>query len=153
AQCALDARLIERARALLDDARDLDDDHAFVHVTLGWLALSAGDVEQAFACAGRARTLGADDARAMVAALDLEARTFDIAGRRADAVGAYSRLANEADAAGLVDVRLRALVCLSEFELFDGCTPVRMFEARDLARNSGALVEHAWAELNLVIAL
>jgi DNA-binding CsgD family transcriptional regulator/tetratricopeptide (TPR) repeat protein len=153
AQCALDARLNERTRALLADARASDEDNYFVHVTMGRLALNGGDTGTAFTCAARALELASDDPLGRCAALDLQARALEIDGQRRESIDAYTTLVDEARAGGLVDVHLRALVCLSEFELFEGQPPERMFEARDLARESGALVEQAWAELNLAIAL
>ena len=42
---------------------------------------------------------------------------------------------------------------LGKLEVFEGTPPDRLYEAVDLARAAGALVEQAWAEENLAIAL
>lgn len=146
-RCALDARLHDDVRRLLEAP---PDQSPFFHVAVGRLALAEGDAETAFDCARRVRSA---DARTTCAALDLEARALDFVGRRDEAAAAYLSLADTAAAAGLADERVRALVSLAEFELFDGTPVRRMFEARDVARDVGALVEQTWAELNLAIAL
>ena len=83
----------------------------------------------------------------------MQARALDYAGRRDEARRAWIRQAEEAAAAGLTEARLRAVVQLGKLEVFEGTPPDRLYEAVDLARAAGALVEQAWAEENLAIAL
>ena len=90
---------------------------------------------------------------ARCAALDVQARALDYAGRRDEARAVWTAQAEEAAAAGLTEARLRAVVQLGKLEVFEGVQPDRLYEAVDLARAAGALVEQAWAEENLAIAL
>src|SRR5206468_2835521 len=87
------------------------------------------------------------------AAFDLKARALDLAGRRDEAAAAWVRQQEVAAEAGLTAERIRGLVSMAELELFQGRAPQRMYEAVEVARAAGALVEQAWAELNLSIAL
>jgi DNA-binding CsgD family transcriptional regulator/tetratricopeptide (TPR) repeat protein len=155
ARCALDARLLDIARGVADRATQEGDDSPLVTVLIGRLSLSDGDVITALACAERALAAASqsEDAGATCAAIDLQARAFDGAGRRDEAEAAYRRQAEVAASAGLTDERLHALVSLGELELLDGQPPEGLQAARELARASGAFVEQAWAELNLSIAL
>ena len=153
AQCALDVRLLKVAHSLTEDALATDADNAFVEVMAGRLALAGGDAERALTCAARALAHDTNDPRAVCGALDLEARALDYTGRRSEAAETYNKVIETAAASGLVQEQLRALLSLSEFELLDGREPVRMFEACEVAREHGALVEQAWGELNLAIAL
>jgi DNA-binding NarL/FixJ family response regulator len=155
ASCAIEAARPEIASVLIARAIEEGDESPHVHVIAGRLAVSTGDADAALASAERAlaaaNALG--DTDSCCAALDLEARALDFVGRRRDAIGVWTRQADEAQAAGLTEARLRAVVQLGKLEVFEGATPVRLVEARDLARDAGALVEQAWAEENLAIAL
>src|SRR5439155_14661131 len=124
-----------------------------IHVLAGRVAMAAGKADEALAAAERALAGAADDAAARGAALDLQARAYDFAGRREDARATWNRQAEEAAAAGLTDLRVRAVVRLGKLEVFEGVPPQRLYEAVDVARDAGALVEQAWAEENLGIAL
>jgi DNA-binding NarL/FixJ family response regulator len=115
--------------------------------------MAAGHADEALAAAERALASAADDAAARGAALDVQARAYDFAGRRDDARATWIRQAEEADAAGLTELRVRAVVQLGKLEVFEGAPPQRLYEAVDVAREAGALVELAWAEENLGIAL
>jgi ATP/maltotriose-dependent transcriptional regulator MalT len=155
ALCAVEAARPDIASALIARAIEEGDESPHVHVIAGRLALSAGDADTALAASKRALAAAteAGDAEARCAALDLEGRALDYAGRRDEATRVWTRQANEAEAAGLTEARIRAVVMLGKIELFDGRRPGRLYEARDLARDAGALVEQAWAEENLAIAL
>jgi DNA-binding NarL/FixJ family response regulator len=95
----------------------------------------------------------AGDVETWCAALDVRARALDYSGRRDEARHAWSLQAEEAAAAGLTEAQMRAVVQLGKLEVFEGTPPDRLYEAVDLARGAGALVEQAWAEENLAIAL
>lgn len=154
ARCALDGRLLDVARQLADDAKDVELSHApFFDITVGRLAFAAGDTTTALECAQRALDASGDDAVSACAAFDLRARALDFAGQRGDAATAWGRQQQVAAEAGLTAERIRGLVSMAEFELFEGRPPQRMFEAVEVARDAGALVEQVWAELNLSIAL
>ena len=154
ASCAMDAALPELAEALIARAIEAGDESPQVHVIAGRLAIAAGRRRRR-AGIGRAGTaqLRRDDIEARCAALDVQARALDYAGRRAEARRVWIRQAEEAAAAGLTEARLRAVVQLGKLEVFEGTPPDRLYEAVDLARAAGALVEQAWAEENLAIAL
>jgi len=152
ASCALDDRQLDVVRALADEAGDLPRS-PFVDVTIGRLALAVGDTESALACAARALDGAGDDAGSACAALDLQARSLDLLGRREEAAAAWEQQQEVAAKAGLTAERIRGLVSLAELELMSGEQPQRMFEAVEVAREAGALVEQVWAELNLSIAL
>ena len=119
------------------------------------MAIAAGQADEALASAESALVGAdaADDTEALCAALDVRARALDYAGRRSEARLAWIRQAEEAESAGLTEERLRAVVQLGKLEVFEGTPPDRLYEAVDLARAAGALVEQAWAEENLAIAL
>jgi DNA-binding CsgD family transcriptional regulator/tetratricopeptide (TPR) repeat protein len=154
ARCALDERLIDVARELADVAGRVEANRTpFFDVTVGRLAVANGDVATALECAARALGESDDDAVTASAALDLRARALEFAGRRDEAAAAWARQQDVAAAAGLAAERIRGLVSMAELELFDGRPPQRMFEAVVVARDAGALVEEAWALLNLSIAL
>jgi DNA-binding NarL/FixJ family response regulator/tetratricopeptide (TPR) repeat protein len=153
AQCALDGRLLDVARALAADATAIADDSPFVAITIGRLASVDGDAERALACAQRALDQAGSDPLTACAALDLQARTFEFLGQRADAAAAWSAGAQRAAAAGLTAERLRHLLSLAELELFAGQRPQRMREVVDVAHSVGAIVEEAWGLFNLSIVL
>ncbi len=152
---ALDARRIDVARALVNDPGIELAGVPSHQLILGRIALLDGRGEAALELAGK--VIGVADAAARPlersAALDLEARALDYLGRREEAAVAYERNAELAARAGLTQSRLRALVWLAELELIVGRPPARLHEACDAAAAAGALVEQAWAELNLSIAL
>ena len=154
ARCALDERLIDVARELADVAGRVEANRTpFFDVTVGRLAVANGDVATALECAARALDESGDDAVTASAALDLRARA-----RSTSPAGATRPrprgLANKSRRRrGLTAERIRGLVSMAELELFDGRPPQRMFEAVVVARDAGALVEEAWALLNLSIAL
>jgi len=154
ARCALDGRLLDVARQLADDANHVEHGRSpFFTVTVGRLALAAGDTATALDCASRVLEPADVDAVSACAALDLQGRVLDMIGRRDDAAEAWSRQQQVAAEAGLTAERIRGLVSMAELELFEGQPPQRMFEAVEAARAAGALVEQVWAELNLSIAL
>ncbi len=154
ARCALDSRLIHLARSLTNEAAGFGEPSPFFAVTVGRLELFDGDAGSALTRADRVLASSAGlDPSVLCGALDLRGRALDFLGRRAEAAAAWSRQADVAETAGLTSERLRGLVSLAELELFEGQPPRRMFDAVDLARDSGALVEWVWAELNLSIAL
>jgi DNA-binding CsgD family transcriptional regulator/tetratricopeptide (TPR) repeat protein len=155
AECALDAADPETAARVIDRARALGDDSPAIQVLAGRLALNGGDAAEAHRCAERALVGEPEvtDVRARCAALDLLGRALDYAGRRAEARAAWEQQADEAAAANLTDARLRAVVQLGKLEVFEGAAPDRLYEAVEVTRRQGALVEQAWAEENLAIAL
>jgi DNA-binding CsgD family transcriptional regulator/tetratricopeptide (TPR) repeat protein len=155
AACAVEAAQPEIAAALVTRAIETGDESPHVYVIAGRLALAAGRGEEGLASAERALAAAeeADDTEARCAALDIQGRALDYVGRRADARLAWTRQAEDAAAAGLTEAQMRAVVLLAKLEVFDGVEPDRLYEAVDLARAAGALVEEAWAEENLGVAL
>jgi class 3 adenylate cyclase/tetratricopeptide (TPR) repeat protein len=154
ARCALDGRLLDVARDLAHEVTALSVPRSpYFDVTVGRLACATGDTATALDCARRALAAAGADASTACAALDLEARTLDLLGQRDSAAEAWSRQQDVAAAAGLTAERIRGLVSLAELELLSGQQPRRMYEAVDVARSAGALVEQVWAQLNLAIAL
>jgi len=155
ARCAIESAQPEVARDAIHSAIAAGDDSPFVAVIAGRLAMTEGDPGAALTESARAilaaDAIGAVDARC--AALDLRARALDYQGRRDEARAVWTQQLEEATAAGLTDAKMRAVVQLSKLEVFEGTPPYRLYEARDLARDAGALVEQAWAEENLAIAL
>jgi DNA-binding CsgD family transcriptional regulator len=152
ASCALDDRQLDVVRRLAADAGDLSES-PFVDVTIGRLAYATGDTTAALERASSALDAADGDAAGACAALDLQARSLDLLGRRDEAAAAWERQQQVAAAAGLTAERIRGLVSLAELELMSGERPQRMLEAVEVARDAGALVEEAWAELNLSVAL
>jgi DNA-binding NarL/FixJ family response regulator len=155
ALCALEAARPELAAAVVERAIADGDDAPIVHVIAGRLAMAGGDAAAASAAAALALAgaTAANDVAARCAALDVEGRALDYQGRRDEARAVWTQQAEEAAAAGLTEARLRAVVQLSKLEVFAGAPPQRLYEAVELARDAGALVEQAWAEENLAIAL
>ncbi|HEY7104873.1 MAG TPA: AAA family ATPase [Acidimicrobiia bacterium] len=152
ATAALDAGRPELAESMIDDARARGDDTLQLTLVAARAALVRGDATEALACAQRVLSAVADvDTR--LAALDLEGRAFDFLGDRDAARATWSRQAREAEAAGRTQARLRAVVQLGKVELFAGEPPALLYEAVELARRAGSLVELAWAQENLGIAL
>ncbi len=143
------ARLVI-ARAIADG-----DESAQVHVIAGRLAIAAGRADEALTSAelALAAATAAGDTETRCAAFDIQARALDYAGRRDEARRVWTRQAEEAAAAGLTQAQMRAVVQLGKLEVFEGTEPDRLYEAVDVARAAGALVEEAWAEENLAIAL
>ena len=153
ALCALDGGRPEVAEAIIALAFQHGDDSPELVLTAGRAALVRGDGLHARGCAQRVledATAGID---ARLAALDLEGRAFDFLGDRDAARASWSRQARDAATAGRTQAQLRAVVQLGKVELFAGERPRRLFEAVQLAREAGSLVELAWAEENLAIAL
>jgi DNA-binding NarL/FixJ family response regulator len=155
AACAVEAAQPDVARVLIARAIASGDESPHVHVIAGRLALAAGKADEALVSAERALgfATAAEDMDARCAALDLLGRALDYAGRRDEARRAWTRQADEAEAAGLTEARMRAVVQLGKLEVFEGVEPDRLYESVNLARAAGALVEQAWAEENLGIAL
>ncbi len=153
AACALDTGRPEVAEAVIALAFEHGDGTPDLVLTAGRVALVRGDGKEALDCAQR--VLGWPDAGidARLAALDLEGRAFDFLGDREQARASWSRQAREAATAGRTQAQLRAVVQLGKVELFAGERPQRLHEAVELAREAGSLVELAWAEENLAIAL
>ena len=95
----------------------------------------------------------ATDLDTRLAGLDIRARALDFLGQRTAAAQAWSAQAAEAAAAGRTQARLRALLQLAKQEFFTGGSPALLREAAAAAAAAGALVELAWAEETLAIAL
>jgi DNA-binding CsgD family transcriptional regulator len=149
AEAALEAGYPDRARAALARA---DDGLPVTRLLAGRVALVGGDGAAALAEADGVLGQAADlDTR--LAALDIRARALDFLGQRGAAAQAWSAQAAEAGAAGRIQARLRALFQLGKQEFFTGGRPVRLREAVAAAAAAGALVELAWAEETLAIAL
>ncbi len=149
ASAALDAGYPDRARAAL--ARG-EDGLPVSRLLAGRIALVGGDATTALAEADR--VLGKRiDLDTRLAALDIRARALDFLNQRDASAGAWSEQATEAAAAGRTQVRLRALFQLGKQDFFAGGQPVRLREAVDAASEAGALLELAWAEETLAIAL
>jgi DNA-binding CsgD family transcriptional regulator len=149
ASAALEAGYPDRARAVLARA---DDGQLVSRVLAGRLALVGGDTAKALAEADA--VLGKPtDIDTRLAALDVRARALDFLDERAAAGEAWSAQAVEAAAAGRTQARLRALFQLGKQEFFTGGRPVRLREAVEAAAAAGALIELAWAEETLAIAL
>jgi DNA-binding NarL/FixJ family response regulator len=149
AAAALEAGYPDRARAAL--ARS-DDDQPLSRLLDARVALVGGDAVDAVGQAD-AVLAGPVDTDTRLAALDIQARALDFMDRRAEAAAAWSTLAAEADAAGRTQARLRALLQLGKQDFFMGRGPDRLREAVAVAAAAGALVELAWAEETLAIAL
>jgi DNA-binding CsgD family transcriptional regulator/tetratricopeptide (TPR) repeat protein len=154
ASCALDAGRPEAADPIIAAALEAGDDTPALLLTAGRAALVRGDAQYALECAGSvlmgSASTGVD---VRLAARELEGRAFDFAGDRAAARASWSRQARDAAAARRTQPHLRAIVQLGKVELFAGERPQRLYEAVELARDAGSLVELAWAEENLAIAL
>ncbi len=115
-------------------------------------ALVGGDAATALAEADQVLAETADiDTR--LAALDIRARALDFLGDRAAAAEAWGAQAKQAATAGRTQAELRAVFQLGKQEFFDGDGLDRLREAVGLARRAGALIELAWAEETLAIAL
>ena len=146
---ALEAGHTDRARAML--ARS-SDDLPLTRVLAARVALVGGDAPTALDEASAVLTQDTDvDTR--LTALDIRARTLDFLGERAAAGEAWTAQAEQAAAAGRTQAELRALFQLGKQEFLDGRRPDRLREAVGLARSAGALIELAWAEETLAIAL
>jgi len=152
ASCALDDRQLDVVRELAEDAGELAQS-PFADVTVGRLAFATGDTATALTCARRALDAADGDAVTACAALDLQGRALDLVGRRDEAAAAWEQQQETAARAGLTAERIRGLMSLAELELMNGDRPQRMYEAVEVAREAGALVEQVWAQLNLSVAL
>ena len=153
ASCAVEAGRPELAEEIVDRARTAGDLSPPMRIIAGRAALVRGDARAALHAA---RQVGGDagtDEDLRLAALDLEGRAHDFLGDREAACAAWERQAREAAAAGRTQAQLRAVVQLGKIELFSGQPPNRLYEAVELARDTGALVELGWAQENLAIAL
>jgi hypothetical protein len=146
---ALEAGHTDRGRAML--ARSADD-LPLTRVLAARVALVGGDAPTALGEASAVLTQDTDvDTR--LTALDIRARALDFLGERAAAGEAWTAQAEQAAAAGRTQAGLRALFQLGKQEFLDGRPPDRLREAVELARSAGALIELAWAEETLAIAL
>jgi DNA-binding CsgD family transcriptional regulator len=149
ASAALDAGYPDRARAAL--ARG-DDGLPVSRLLAGRIALVGGDGIAALAEADR--VLGQRiDLDTRLAALDIRARALDFLNQRDASARVWSEQAAEAAAAGRTQVRLRALFQLGKQDFFAGGQPTRLREAVEAASEAGALLELAWTEETLAIAL
>lgn len=153
ATCALDAGQPEVAAVILARALEHGDDAPELVLGAGRVALVRGEAHEALDCAHRVLGSRSADIDARLGALELEGRAFDFLGDRTAARASWSRQAKHAATAGRTQARLRAVVQLGKVELFAGERPQRLYEAVELARAAGSLVELAWAEENLAIAL
>ncbi len=149
ASAALEAGHPDRARAALARA---DDTLPFSRLLAGRVALVGGDAAIARAEADAVLAQPADvDTR--LAALDIRARALDFLDERAAAREAWSAQAAQAAQAGRTQARLRALFQLGKQEFFAGGRPALLREAVSVAAAAGALLELAWAEETLAMAL
>jgi DNA-binding CsgD family transcriptional regulator/tetratricopeptide (TPR) repeat protein len=149
ASAALEAGYPDRAKAVLASA---DDGLPVSRLLAGRIALVGGDAAAALAEADH--VLGQPvDVDTRLAALDIRARALDFLDHRARAADAWTDQAAEADAAGRTQAKLRALFQLGKQEFFAGGLPVRLRETVEVAASAGALLELAWAEETLAVAL
>jgi DNA-binding CsgD family transcriptional regulator len=146
---ALEAGDADRARAML--ARP-GSDLPLARVLAGRVALVGGDAATALAEAD-AVLAGTTDIDTRLTALDIRARALDFVGERTAAAQAWAAQAEQASAAGRVQAELRAVFQLGKQDFFDGRGLDRLRESVELARRAGALIELAWAEETLAIAL
>lgn len=146
---ALDAGDIDLARTLLARA---PHDLPLTRVLAGRAALVGGDAATALAEADAVLARNTD-IDTHLTALDIRARALDFLGDRSAAAAAWASQAAQATAAGRTQAELRAVFQLGKQDFFNGGRPARLTEAVELARNAGALVELAWAEETLAIAL
>ena len=151
--CALDAGVPDVADVALAAARTAGDDSPALTLLAGRLALVRGDAAFALECARCIVDDDSVDADTRLAGLDLEGRAHDFLGARDAARASWQRQAREAEARGRTQARLRALVQLGKVDLFAGESLERLHEAVEVAREAGSLVELAWAQENLAIAL
>jgi DNA-binding CsgD family transcriptional regulator len=152
ATCAFEVSRFDLAASLIDRARSAGAATDSLSILEGRLALARGD-ERAAIEAGRAVAERATEPRVVCAAIDLEARALDYGGARNEAREAYQRLLRVASSAGSTEWRVRALVQLGGLEVLSGQPPNYLLEASRVARECGALVEQAWADLNLASAV
>ena len=149
ASAALEAGYPDRAQAALTGA---DTELPATRALVSRLALVRGDAGAALAEAD-AVLAGSADTDTRLAALDVRARALDFLDERAAAREAWSAQVAEATAAGRAQAKLRALFQLGKQQFFAGGRPVLLREAAEAAAAAGALVELAWAEETLAIAL
>ncbi|MCA1843802.1 MAG: AAA family ATPase [Actinobacteria bacterium] len=151
--CALDGGRPDLAESILAAAGEEGGPAAELVLAQGRAALVRGDGARALACVARVTADPAVDLGTRLAALELEGRAHDFLGDRESARRSWTRQARDASAAGRAQAELRAVVQIAKLELFAGEPPQRLREAVELAREAGSLVELAWAEENLAIAL
>ncbi|MGZ6899588.1 MAG: ATP-binding protein [Acidimicrobiia bacterium] len=152
-ECALDVGRPEVAEAVLAAGRAAGDGGDAFELLAGRCALVRGDAVTARRAADAVVDSPAPDPEDRLAALELRGRVCDFLGDRDAARAAWARQARDAEASRRTKARLRAMVQLGKNELFAGEPPDRLHEAVALARDAGALVELAWAEENLAIAV
>jgi DNA-binding CsgD family transcriptional regulator len=152
ATTALDLGRPDDADRIITAAIAAGDDSPALALTAGRAALVRGDAKDALRRAEDvlASDAGIDD---RLAALELAGGAHDYLGDREAARAAWNKQATDAARAGRTQAQLRAVVRLGKVELFAGEEPQRLYEAVELAETMGALVELAWAEENLAIAL
>jgi DNA-binding NarL/FixJ family response regulator len=152
ATTALDLGRPDDADRFIAAARAAGDDSPALTLTAGRAALVRGDAPDALR---RAEDVLAADCSIddRLAALELAGGAHDYLGDRDAARAAWTKQAADAAHAGRAQAQLRAVVRLGKVELFAGEAPRRLYEAVELANAMGALVELAWAEENLSIAL
>jgi DNA-binding CsgD family transcriptional regulator/tetratricopeptide (TPR) repeat protein len=153
ASCALEAGRPEAAEPLIELALAAGEDSPSLVLLAGRVALVRGDAAHGLACARQVLDAPTADIDERLAARELEGRAFDFLGERDSARASWTQQAREAAAAGRTQAQLRAVVQLGKVELFAGERPQRLREAVALAKEAGSLVELAWAEENLGIAL
>ncbi len=155
ALCALEAGRPDDAREIIARALDAGDSSLVMQIAAGRVAIVGGEAQRALAVADAVfeEATHDGDLDVRLQALELRGRAFDFLGRRGEAEQAWEQQASEAAAAGRTQAQLRAVVHLGKVELFAGKPPKRLHEAVELARAAGALVELAWAQENLGIAL
>ncbi len=153
AECAVELGRPEVAEQILAAASEAGALTQAMRITSGRAALVRGDAKRALDIARTVYADAASDQDLKLSALDLEGRAHDFLGDRDEAKAAWERQAREALAAGRTQAQLRAVVQLGKVELFAGEPPNRLYEAVELAREAGALVELGWAQENLAIAL
>jgi DNA-binding CsgD family transcriptional regulator/tetratricopeptide (TPR) repeat protein len=149
ASAALEAGYPDRARAVLEGT---DVNLPLSRVLVGRVALVGGDAATALTHADAVVTQSVD-LETRLAALDLQGRALDYLGKRTAAKAAWTTQATEAAAHHRTQPELRAVFQLGRQEFFDGGRPLQLRKAVELARKAGALVELAWAEETLAIAL
>jgi DNA-binding CsgD family transcriptional regulator/tetratricopeptide (TPR) repeat protein len=152
ATTALDLGRPDDADRIIAAALAAGADSPALSLTAGRAALVRGDADAALA---RAEGVLASDAdlEDRLAALELAGGAYVYLGDRDSARASWTKQAADAARAGRTQAQLRAVVRLGKVELFAGEPPQRLYEAVELASSMGALLELAWAEENLGIAL
>src|SRR5215467_10915075 len=151
ASYALDAGRPDLAEHILAAAVQAGHDSPELSLVAGRAAMVRGDAAAALNFAALA--VAARDLGVRLASLELQGTAYDYLGDRDAARSVWALQAREAAAASQTQSELRATIRLATLELLDGEPPRRLREAVALAEQAGALVELAWAEQNLSIAL